>query len=120
MLSDAIRSHGVPCVMSSSSRVSIATLSKSTPSCFCTVIITGPRLNSRRCGNRARQAKNVPHHPPGGWTNSRPSCQDIELMCEGDNLDCGHLFQGGAMNTIVRLPDNVRFGFAVGGLDLVV
>ena len=45
--------------------------------------------------------------------------QDIELVCNGDNPDCGHLFQGGAMDTIVRLPDNVCFGFAVRGLDPV-
>ena len=36
-------------------------------------------------------------------------------MCKDDNPDCKHLFQGnGAADTIVRLPDSVRF-FVVGG-----
>jgi len=45
-----------------------------------------------------------------GWriTSCDPSAmtQDIQLVCEGDNPDCDHLFQGGAVHTIVRLPDN--------------
>jgi hypothetical protein len=61
--------------------------------------------------------------PATGWkiTSCDPVAmkQDIELVCDGDNPDCGHLFQGGAMDTIVRLPDNVCFGFAVRGLDPV-
>ena len=29
-------------------------------------------------------------------------------MCKGNNTDCNHLFLGnGAVNTIVRLPNNV-------------
>ena len=28
-------------------------------------------------------------------------------MCADANLDCDHLFQGGAVDTIVRLPDDV-------------
>jgi hypothetical protein len=47
-----------------------------------------------------------------GWqiTNCDPSAttQDIQLVCNDGNPDCDHLFQGGAVNTIVRLPDSVR------------
>ena len=47
--------------------------------------------------------------PAAGWkiTSCDPVAtkQDIELVCEGDNPNCGHLFQGEAQNTIVRLPD---------------
>jgi hypothetical protein len=39
-------------------------------------------------------------------------------VCEGDNPDCGHLFQGGATNTIVRLPESVCLFFVVDGFDL--
>ena len=30
-------------------------------------------------------------------------------MCADANSDCDHLFQGGAVDTIVRLPDDVGF-----------
>ena len=44
--------------------------------------------------------------------NPTTSEQDIQLMCNDNNPDCNHLFQGsGAINTIVRLPDNVCFQF---------
>ena len=32
---------------------------------------------------------------------------DIQLVCKDDNPDCDHLFQGGAVDTIIRLPDSV-------------
>ncbi|KAJ7929627.1 hypothetical protein B0H13DRAFT_1964126 [Mycena leptocephala] len=45
-----------------------------------------------------------------GWTilNCDPSAlqQDIRLVCTGDSATCGHLFQDGAVNTLVRLPQN--------------
>lgn len=45
-----------------------------------------------------------------GWriTSCDPvsTTQDIQLVCEGNNPDCDHLFQGGAVHTIVRLPDS--------------
>ena len=52
-----------------------------------------------------------------GWRitttcNSTSPNQVIQLVCEDNNPDCNHLFQGsGAVNTIVRLPENVRFFF---------
>ena len=49
--------------------------------------------------------------PAAGWKimscNPLATKQDIELMCEGDDPNCGHLFQGGAVNTVVRLPSSV-------------
>ncbi|KAJ7150476.1 hypothetical protein C8R43DRAFT_494845 [Mycena crocata] len=45
-----------------------------------------------------------------GWTilNCDPDAlaQDIRLVCTGDAADCDHLFQDGAKDTIVRLPNN--------------
>ncbi|KAF8472221.1 hypothetical protein DFH94DRAFT_192159 [Russula ochroleuca] len=46
-----------------------------------------------------------------GWhiTSCDPSAttQKIQLVCKGGNPDCDHLFQGGgAVNTIVRLPNS--------------
>ncbi|KAN0134687.1 hypothetical protein V8E53_007472 [Lactarius tabidus] len=44
-----------------------------------------------------------------GWqiTHCDPSAtaQDIQLVCPDANTDCDHLFQDGAVDTIVRLPD---------------
>jgi hypothetical protein len=49
--------------------------------------------------------------PAAGWkiTSCNPlaMAQDIMLMCEDENPNCAHLFQGGATNTIVRLPESV-------------
>ncbi|KAF8502656.1 hypothetical protein F5888DRAFT_1110589 [Russula emetica] len=50
--------------------------------------------------------------PAAGWQimttcNPTSSQQNIQLMCENNNPDCNHLFQGnGAVNTIVRLPES--------------
>lgn len=33
--------------------------------------------------------------------------QDIRAICTGDPGDCGHLYSGGAVDTIVRLPEDV-------------
>jgi len=35
--------------------------------------------------------------------------QDIQLVCEDNHPDCGHIFQEGAVDTIVRLPDSVCY-----------
>ncbi|KAI9452115.1 hypothetical protein BJY52DRAFT_1294619 [Lactarius psammicola] len=44
-----------------------------------------------------------------GWRITRcdpaATVQDIHLECADGNPDCDHLFQGGAVDTIVRLPD---------------
>ncbi|THH05785.1 hypothetical protein EW145_g4539 [Phellinidium pouzarii] len=49
-----------------------------------------------------------------GWEilncSSTASAQDILLMCSGDEISCSHLFQNGAENTIVRLPENCGAG----------
>ena len=34
--------------------------------------------------------------------------QDIRLVCMHDDASCEHLLEGGAENTIVRLPESVR------------
>ncbi|KAH9060372.1 hypothetical protein EDB83DRAFT_2520372 [Lactarius deliciosus] len=49
--------------------------------------------------------------PAAGWriiTRCDPAAtaQDIQLECADGNPDCNHLFQGGAVDTIVRLPDS--------------
>jgi prolyl-tRNA editing enzyme YbaK/EbsC (Cys-tRNA(Pro) deacylase) len=49
-----------------------------------------------------------------GWTilGCDPTAlkQDIRLVCTGDAANCDHLFQGaGAVNTLVRLPQNVSY-----------
>ncbi|KAH8997662.1 hypothetical protein EDB86DRAFT_3076463 [Lactarius hatsudake] len=49
--------------------------------------------------------------PAAGWriiTRCDPAAtaQDIQLECADGNPDCDHLFQGGAVDTIVRLPDS--------------
>ena len=50
--------------------------------------------------------------PASGWQITRcdpaATAQDVQLVCADDNADCDHLFQGGATDTIVRLPDDVR------------
>ncbi|KAH9053109.1 hypothetical protein EDB87DRAFT_291780 [Lactarius vividus] len=48
--------------------------------------------------------------PAAGWriiTRCDPAAtaQDIQLECADANPDCDHLFQGSAVDTIVRLPD---------------
>ncbi len=49
--------------------------------------------------------------PAAGWTildcDSTTSAQDIRAICTGDNTTCSHLYQNGAVGTIVRLPENV-------------
>ncbi|KAN0134690.1 hypothetical protein V8E53_007475 [Lactarius tabidus] len=44
-----------------------------------------------------------------GWQithcDSEATAQDIQLVCANANSSCDHLFQGGAVDTIVRLPD---------------
>lgn len=37
------------------------------------------------------------------------TAQDVQLVCADGSPYCDHLFQGGAADTIVRLPDDVRF-----------
>ncbi|KAI0257859.1 hypothetical protein BC834DRAFT_399162 [Gloeopeniophorella convolvens] len=48
--------------------------------------------------------------PAAGWhiTNCDPDAmeQDIQISCQTGAPDCNHLFDGGAEDTIVRLPDN--------------
>ncbi|KAI0340900.1 hypothetical protein BDW22DRAFT_1333399 [Trametopsis cervina] len=45
-----------------------------------------------------------------GWTilncNATAADQDIRAVCTGDSADCDHLYQGGAVGTLVRLPQN--------------
>ncbi|KAJ7474870.1 hypothetical protein FB451DRAFT_1246877 [Mycena latifolia] len=45
-----------------------------------------------------------------GWTildcDPDALAQDIRLVCTGAASDCDHLFQAGATNTLVRLPNN--------------
>lgn len=38
--------------------------------------------------------------------------QEIRLVCHDPDAGCDHLFQGGAIDTIVRLPEEVRVGSA--------
>jgi len=52
--------------------------------------------------------------PAAGWqvlncTNSASS-QTISLVCTDENKGCGHLFQGGAQDTVIRLPENCGSG----------
>ncbi|KAH8985709.1 hypothetical protein EDB92DRAFT_2116659 [Lactarius akahatsu] len=54
--------------------------------------------------------RDLGRHPAAGWriiTRCDPAAtaQDIQLECANGNPDCDHLFQGGAVDTIVRLPD---------------
>ncbi|KAJ7775463.1 hypothetical protein B0H16DRAFT_1255627, partial [Mycena metata] len=48
--------------------------------------------------------------PAAGWTilDCDPTAlsQNIRLICTGADSDCSHLFQGGAVHTLVRLPEN--------------
>ncbi|KAJ7134152.1 hypothetical protein C8R46DRAFT_1362308 [Mycena filopes] len=45
-----------------------------------------------------------------GWTvlDCHPTAlaQNIRLVCTGADADCNHLFQGGALHTLVRLPED--------------
>ena len=49
--------------------------------------------------------------PAAGWEilafSSGRLPHDVRLVCTGRESDCGHLFEGSAENTIVRLPENV-------------
>lgn len=53
-----------------------------------------------------------------GWQildcDANSTAQDIRAVCADHNASCDHLFQGGAVGTIVRLPENVRFAFPLG------
>ncbi|KAJ3547983.1 hypothetical protein NM688_g5348 [Phlebia brevispora] len=48
--------------------------------------------------------------PAAGWTiiecDVNATVQDIRAVCTGDNTTCSHLYNNGAVNTIVRLPEN--------------
>ncbi|KAI0345976.1 hypothetical protein BDW22DRAFT_936994 [Trametopsis cervina] len=47
--------------------------------------------------------------PAAGWQilncNATSTSQDIRAICTGNDNDCAHLYQNGAVGTIVRLPD---------------
>ncbi|KZT68486.1 hypothetical protein DAEQUDRAFT_328526 [Daedalea quercina L-15889] len=48
--------------------------------------------------------------PAAGWQildcDSNSTTQDIRAVCSNPTASCEHLFQGGAVGTIVRLPEN--------------
>ncbi|KAF8266395.1 hypothetical protein EI94DRAFT_1803173 [Lactarius quietus] len=48
--------------------------------------------------------------PAAGWQITRcdpaATAQDVQLVCADENPVCDHVFQGGAVDTIVRLPDD--------------
>ena len=50
--------------------------------------------------------------PAAGWQilscDPNGMDQDIRLVCMHDDASCDHLLEGGAENTIVRLPESVR------------
>lgn len=39
--------------------------------------------------------------------------QTVRAVCTGAAADCAHLYQGGAKNTIVRLPESVSLAVGV-------
>ncbi|KAI0087808.1 hypothetical protein BDY19DRAFT_1042228 [Irpex rosettiformis] len=47
--------------------------------------------------------------PAAGWQilncNATDGAQDIRAICTGSDNDCGHLYQNGAVGTVVRLPE---------------
>ena len=49
--------------------------------------------------------------PAAGWTildcSAGEMGQTIRAVCTGSHAACAHLYNGGAKNTIVRLPDSV-------------
>src|SRR6266404_5609574 len=49
--------------------------------------------------------------PAAGWeiTGCDPDAKapDIELTCPNSSSHCDHIFQGGVLHTLVRLPENV-------------
>lgn len=49
--------------------------------------------------------------PAAGWQilncNATAGAQDIRAICIGSDNDCSHLYQNGAVGTVVRLPDGV-------------
>ncbi|KAF7794340.1 hypothetical protein EIP86_005474 [Pleurotus ostreatoroseus] len=49
--------------------------------------------------------------PAAGWTildcDPNSMAQDIRVVCTGDAASCNHIYQGGAVGTLVRLPENV-------------
>ncbi len=51
--------------------------------------------------------------PAAGWkiTSCDPNATapDIELTCPNSSSHCDHLFQGGVVHTVVRLPETVSF-----------
>ncbi|KAI0689061.1 hypothetical protein BC835DRAFT_1418822 [Cytidiella melzeri] len=48
--------------------------------------------------------------PAAGWQildcNATGGAQDIRAVCTGSDNDCSHLYQNGAIGTVVRLPDD--------------
>ena len=56
--------------------------------------------------------------PAAGWQildcDANSTAQDIRVVCADPDAYCEHLFQGGAVGTIVRLPENVRLPFHTG------
>ncbi|KLO10486.1 hypothetical protein SCHPADRAFT_517251 [Schizopora paradoxa] len=52
--------------------------------------------------------------PAAGWSilncTSSTNTQTIQIVCTDESLGCGHLFQQGAENTIVRLPQGCGSG----------
>ena len=59
--------------------------------------------------------------PAAGWQildcDSNSTAQDIRAVCADPSASCEHLFQGGAVGTIVRLPENVLLPFPDGASD---
>jgi hypothetical protein len=58
-----------------------------------------------------------------GWQithcDSEATAQDIQLVCANANSSCDHLFQGGAVDTIVRLPDEVGSPILLSALSIL-
>ena len=55
--------------------------------------------------------------PAAGWTilecDPNSMAMDIRAVCTGDADSCNHMYQGGAVGTLVRLPPGVSGNMTV-------
>lgn len=64
--------------------------------------------------DRSRMEPETPFRESAGWSSwdceEGPEGHTIRLVCTGSDDTCNHVFQGGAEDTIVRVPSECKIG----------